>query len=193
MTQHRCTNPGYVLNGVIIQEFASLGMSAFKGTILFLKHVLKMGWLNHKKYYNEHNKCIRLENNARERGVKISNHKTKQGLSKSTEYRHLRDMTKTMKHHGNELNKNLNSMKHRWVTYQHNRDSSFFDNNPTLAQSKQQHFNQLQKQLWDEYHNNPQHITNLTLHAVNRKQSYRDIQESRVAVCDSFTIFLYVS
>ena len=194
MSQHRCTNPGYIMNGVRIQEFASLGMTAFKSIILFLKHILTIAWLNHKKYHNTNIKYMKLKGNANERGVNIYNRKIKNGASKSTEYRHFKDLNKTISEHAKELKMHSRTYKQKWVTYEHNRDNSFFDTNDKLADRKQKQFDKLQKELWQNYHNNTQRITNVTLNVVNRRQSFRDVQESRVAVCLFFlcVIFLYL-
>ena len=170
------------MNGIIVQEFASLGFPTFKGIILFLKHILKVGWLNHKKYYNERKKNLNMKKKGEKHGVNLSNYKCVKGKSKSNEYKHLREISRTMSTHANELKIHPNTMEQRWVTYKHNRDNKFFDNNVKLAKVKQQQFDKLQQQLWREYHNNPDRITNLTLSILNRRQSYRDVADNRVAV-----------
>ena len=187
LTQYRCTNPGYIIDGVMMQEFALLGMKSFKGIILFLKHILTMGWSNHKKYYNSCVKNNNLTKNAKKRGVKICDRVSRQGKSAATEYRHLTDIDKNIEQHAKEMHIHQNTLKQRWVSYHHNRNNSFWQQNESLNKSKQKEFDQLQQQLWKEYHNNPERITNLTLNIVNRRQSYRDIQDSRVAVCYKYT------
>ena len=176
-------NPGYLIDGKMIQEFALLGFDTFKGIIKFLKNILKVGWLNCRKYVNECKKTQNMRKKAKARGVKITNHKSKKGASKWTILRHIKEINETIKHHADELNIHVDAMKHRWIDYEHNKKSTFFDTNIKLAQHKQEEFDKLQQKLWNEYHKNPDRITNLTLNIVNRRQSYRDVQESRVSVC----------
>ena len=176
----------------MIQEFAMLGFHKFESIINFLKNILKVGWLNYKKYYNECQKVQNLIVTAVKRGGKITKHPSKNGDSKWTILRHIKDINKNMEKHAEDLNIDVDTMKHKWVSYEYVKNSSFFDNNVKLAKHKQYEFDKLQQKLWTEYHKNPERITNLTLNIVNRRQSYRDFEESRISVCLYFILLFFV-
>ena len=150
--------------------------------MMFIKQILRIGWLNNKKYDNECKKTDRLTLNARERGVNIYTKHKRKGKSKWTEYRRIKQINKTMKSHGDSLRVSEQSMQNKWISYQHKKDTKLFDDNRNIARHKQQQFNDLQKKLWTEYRNNPQRITDIFFTMVNRKQSLRDAQELRVSV-----------
>ena len=185
MSQYRCCNPGYLLDSYGIQCLALLGFEQFKALIFFISNILRIAHLNYKKYYVQYKRCERLINNARKQGVNIKSTVIKESLSKTTNWRHCKSIDKSFKWHGECLQSNQNAMKNRWISYQHDKNPRVFKDNNKLAASKKREFEEQEKQLWNEYHNDPKRITNLMLNAVNRRQSYRDIQENRVAVCYS--------
>ena len=176
----------------MIQEFALLGFHKFKNIIKFMQNILKVGWLNYKKYYNECKKVKNLCKKAVKRGGRTTNHASKNGVSKWTFLRHIKDINKNMKKHAEDLNIDVDTMKHKWVNYEYTKNSSFFENNNKLAKHKQYEFDKLQQKLWSEYHKNPDRIKNLTLNIVNRRQSYRDFEESRVSVCLCISLSIFV-
>ena len=167
----------------MIQELATLGFESFKGLIVFIKHILQVGRLNYQKCYFATKQNAKLRHNARERGVNIGNRECSDKLSKWSEIRHLKDINKTMDKHAEQMKMNKYTLRQRWLSYEHNRDSTFIDNNPHYAKYKQKQFNKLQQKLWREYHNNGNRLTNSTLNIVNRRHSYRDIQCNRECVC----------
>ena len=69
MSQDRCMNPGYLINGVMIQELAKIGYDSFKGLIVFIKQILKIGRINYQKYYVTNRPNVQSRENAQERGV----------------------------------------------------------------------------------------------------------------------------
>ena len=172
----------------MIQELAKIGYDSFKGLIVFIKQILKIGRINYQKYYVATQQNVQLRQNAKERGVPISNHECGEELTKQKEWRHLRDIDKTMGKHAKQMKMNHYTLRQRWISYEHNRDSTLIDTNPHYAKHKQRQFNKLQQKLWSEYHNNKDRLRNTTLNIVNRRQSYRDIQSNRECVC--FVSFL---
>ena len=171
-----------MLNGYCVQTLAMLGYDQFKELIIFIRTILRIAHFNHKKYYNEHVRCEKLIENAKKQGVNIRITKPKECLSKSAKWRHCKRIDKSFKWHAECLNLHKYDMKHHWVSYQHCRNHDFFDDNPKLADKKRRDFAKQEKKLWNEYYENPQRITNVMLNATNRRQSYNDVQESRVAV-----------
>ena len=176
------------MNGLCLQHLAGLGFDLFKALIQFIQLILRVGYSNHKKYYNVCQTCKKLRANAEKRGVNISVTNPKIGLSKASERRHNLRIGKSFKFHGEALNINKAQMKSKWITYEHNTNPKTFTDHETLNNHKMREFNSLQKYLWQEFHNNPERITNLMLNAVNRRHSYRDLQETRVAV--SYVLYL---
>ena len=182
MSHYRCTNPGYLLDGFCVQCLTSLGFDQFKELILFIRQILRVAHFNYKKYYNECIRCEKLIKNAKKRGVNIRMSKIKDGVSQSTKLRHCKRIDKSFEYHGECLQTSTTNMKDKWISYEHCRSHKIFDANSKLTAQKKRDFSKREKKLWQEYHNNKQRVTNLMLNAVNRRQSYRDIQSNRDAV-----------
>ena len=193
LSNHRCTNVGYMMNGLAIQLLASLGYEHFKAFIEFIEILLKTGRNLNKnntrlRQRNEilSNKCKKFGNNIQRKNKKI------QVFSRSSEYRVLKKIDKNFEQHARDIHKTPDTLMDLWISHKCRTDPFMFIHNKELALKKQREFNHKQKELWNDFKNNKQRICKLTMNYINRRHSMRDIQCHREAVIFIFSVIYHL-
>ena len=171
------------MNGLAIQLLATLGYEHFKAFIEFIEILLQTGHNLNKNNYRLRKRNLNLSNKCKKFGnnIKRKEQKKKQ-YSRTSEYRVLKKIDVNFKQHAREIHKTPRALMDLWISYKCRTDPFIFVHNKELSLKKQREFNDKQKQLWNNFKNNKQRITNLTMNYINRRHSFRDIQSHREAV-----------
>ena len=181
---------GYMINGIGIQLLASLGYDHFRNIINFISVLLNKCRNEHKKYKRCQQTNVILKQQCKENGnhinYKQSKNKNKannvEHLSRQQQYRTCQKIDKNFNYHAKRNNIHVDSVIDTWISHKSRTQPYIFKQNKELAITKQRKFNQMQKQLWNQFKNDSERIKHLTLNYTNRRQSFRDIQSHRFAV-----------
>ena len=174
--------PGYMINGKGMQLLASLGYFHFKEFIEFFGVLLNNCRNEHKKYKRHLKRNRKLIQKSKQYGNNVNHHKNPHDISKQSERRLFKKIDYNFAEHAKETNQKQDTLINSWISHKYRTKSYIFKLNKNLCQAKTREFNQKQKELWNDFKNDPKRITNLTLNYLSRRQSTRDIQNHRAAV-----------
>lgn len=170
-----------------MQHLATLGYEHFNRWIEFINVLLSNGRNNYKKYQRVKAKNKQLIEASKRYGNSINRkhnqqHDSDSELNYTSEYRLNKKIDTNIAQHASHANRSTNNVLDSYISYKYRTNPSIFIHNRELAHAKQKEFDRKQKELWNDFKNNQQRITNLTLNYANRRQSFRDIQCHRQAV-----------
>ena len=165
-----------------MQLLASLGYENMKCFINFFKVILKNCRNEHKKYKRHKTRSEKIVRHAQECGININSKKPHANISRQSEYRIHKKIDQSINYHAQTNGKNVDELLDSWISYKYSLRPSIFERNRTLQRVNQRRFDEKSRYLWNEFKNDKNRITKLTLTYVSRRQSYRDIQAHREAV-----------
>ena len=171
-----------MINGKGIQLLASLGYEHFKSLIEFISVLLKNCRNQYKQCKRYQKRNEKLKAKAEKYGNNIKQCKIKVKVSRQRDNRICKQIDKNFTEHGSMIGKSTDEMIDCWINHQQRRKPYIFVQNKQLAAARKREFDKLQQQLWNNFKNDETRIKNLTLNYVNRRHSYRDIQNHREAV-----------